>query len=154
RAFSEDGEMVDTYQAQNCHALAGEITSLAATRLDRGVNHISSRILPESLAAFPVLAATGVSDGKWSAVVAWTVNTLISGERPQTKWSTSGAKAMPVVAPELGLGTGWQERVLKALGNYGDIFSRNLGPQSPLKLDRGFNANQVNGGVLLGPFAQ
>jgi general L-amino acid transport system substrate-binding protein len=154
RAFSEDGEMVDTYQAQNCHALAGEITYLAATRLDRGVNHISSRILPEPLAAFPVMAATGASDGKWSAVVAWTVYTLLSGERPQTKWSNGGAQAMPVLAPELGLGKGWQERVLKALGNYGDMFSRNLGPQSPLKLDRGLNANQVNGGVLLGPFVQ
>ena len=102
RAFSEDGEMVDTYQVQNCRALAGEITYLAATRLDPGVNHLSSRILPESLATYPVMAATGVLDPKWSAVVAWTVDTLISAERPKTAWSNSGAAAMPVVAPNSG----------------------------------------------------
>lgn len=154
RAFTEDGEMVDTYQVQNCHGLAGEITYLALTRLDPGINHLSSRILPESLAVYPVMAATGVTDAKWSAVVAWTVDTLISAERPQTAWSNSGAAAMPVVAPELGLAKGWQDRVLKAVGNYGQIFDRNLGKGSPLKLERGLNANQVNGGLLLGPFAQ
>ncbi len=154
RAFSEYGEMVDTYQVQNCKALAGEITYLAATRLDPGVNHISSRILPQSLSAYPVMAATGVSDTKWSAIVAWTVDTLISAERPATPWSNSGAQAMPVFAPGLGLAKGWQDHVLKTVGNYADIFARNLGEKSPLKLDRGFNANQVNGGLLLAPFNQ
>ena len=154
RGFSEDGEMVDTYQVQNCHALAGEITYLAATRLAPGVNHLSSRILPESLSTFPVIAATGVTDAKWSAVVAWTVHTLIGAERPQTRWSGSGAAAMPVVAPELGLDKSWQTRVLKDVGDYGEIFSRNLGKKSPLKLDCGFNTNQVNAGLLLSPFLQ
>ena len=100
------------------------------------------------------MAATGVSDAKWSAIVAWTVDTLISAQRPETAWSNTGAKAMPVVAPELGLGEGWQDRVLKAVGNYGDILARNLGDKSPLKLDPGFNENQVKGGFLLAPFAQ
>jgi general L-amino acid transport system substrate-binding protein len=154
RAFSEYGEMVDTYQVQNCHALAGEITYLAATRLDHGVNKLSSRILAEPLSTYPVMSATGVSDAKWSAIVFWTMDTLISAERPQTTWSNGGADAMPVVAPELGLGKGWQDRVLKAVGNYGDIFARNLGKQSVFKLDRGLNANQVNGGLLMAPFAQ
>lgn len=154
RAFSEYGEMVDTYEVQNCHALAGEITYLADARLDPGINDISSRILPEALSVYPVMAATGVSDAKWSAIVAWTVDTLISAERPESEWSNSGAEAMPVVAPELGLGKGWQQRVLKAVGNYGDIFARNLGKKSPFKLDRGLNANQVNGGLLLAPFLQ
>lgn len=154
RAFSETGEMVDTYQVQNCHAIAGEITTLASIRRDPGVNHLSSRILPEPLCVFPVMAATGVGDAKWSAIVAWTVDTLISAERPKTEWSNGGAEAMPVVAPELGLDKGWQSRVLKAVGNYGDIFYRNLGEGSPLKLERGLNANRVNGGLLLAPFIE
>ncbi|MGC9195991.1 MAG: hypothetical protein ACP5IL_11120 [Syntrophobacteraceae bacterium] len=154
RAFSEFGEMNDTYRVQNCHALAGDITYLASVRLNPGINHISSRILPESLATYPVLAATPVLDAKWSAIVAWTVDTLISAERPETKWSNTGAAAMPVVAPELGLAKGWQTRVLQAVGNYRDIFARNLGTKSPLKLECGFNANQVNGGLLLAPFLQ
>ncbi len=91
RGFSEDGEMVDAYIVQNCHAIAGEITTLAATRLNRGVNRLSSRILPESLADFPVMAVTGTGDAQWSSIVAWTVHTLISAERIQTRWYAGGA---------------------------------------------------------------
>ncbi len=51
-------------------------------------------------------------------------------------------------------GCGRRRMALKAVGNYGQIFDRNLGKGSPLKLDRGLNANQVSGGLLLGPFVQ
>ncbi len=152
RAFSEDGEMIDTYNVQNCHAIAGEITTLAEIRLERGVNQLSSRILPEPLTAFPVMATTGTDDAQWSAIVAWTVHTLISAERPEMLWYAGGAGAMPIAAPELGLDKEWQLRVLAAVGNYGDIFERHLGKNSPLKLDRGLNANQLRGGLLLSPF--
>lgn len=154
RAFSEDGEMIDTYNVQNCHAIAAEITVLAAIRLDPGVNRLSSRILPEPLTTFPIMATTGTNDGQWSAIVAWTVNTLISAQRPETRWYAGNEKAMPIVAPELGLDKEWQHRVLAAVGNYGDIFNRNLGKGSPFKLDSGFNTNQLQGGLLLSPFLE
>jgi len=154
RPFSENGEMVDTYAAQNCHDLAGEITTLASTRLEPDVKRLSSRILSGTLSDFPVMAATGTGDGQWSSTVAWTVQTLISAERPETDWYPGGAAAMPVSAPELSLDKGWQNRVLKAVGTYGDIFERNLGKASPLKLDRGLNANHVNGGLHLAPFIE
>jgi general L-amino acid transport system substrate-binding protein len=154
RGFTEDGEMNDAYNVQNCHAVAGEITTLAAVRLDPGVNHLSSRILPESLAVFPVMAATGTADAQWSSIVAWTVHTLVSGERPETRWYAGGAGAMPITAPELGVDKDWQGRVLTAVGNFGDIFERNLGKGSVLKIDRGLNENQIRGGLLLGPFLE
>jgi len=154
RAFSEYGEMNDAYNAQSCRAIAGELTTLAALRLDPGVNRLPSRILPEPLAAFPEIAATGTDDAQWSALVAWTVHTLVSAERQETRWYAGGAGAMPVVAQELGLDKEWQRRVIKAVGNYGDIFERNLGKDSPLKLDRGLNTNQSLGGLLLGPFIE
>ena len=152
--YSEDGEMNDAYNVQRCHAIAGEITTLAETRLDRGVNKISSRFLPEPLSVFPIIAATGTTDAQWSALVAWTVDTLISAERPETQWYAGGAGAMPVAAPELGLDKGWQSRVLAAVGNYGDIFEQNLGKGSRLKIDRGLNVNQFRGGLLLAPFLE
>ena len=62
--------------------------------------------------------------------------------------------AMPVSAPELGLDEGWQRRVIAAVGSYGDIFERHLGKGSHLKIDRGFNANQFRGGLLLSPFLE
>ncbi|WP_341527617.1 hypothetical protein WKK05_34890 [Nostoc sp. UHCC 0302] len=154
RAFSEDGEMIDTYNVQNCHAIAAEITTLAMIRLDSGVNRLSSRILPESLTSFPLMATTGTNDAQWSAIVAWTIHTLISADSPEIRWYASGAGAMPITAPELGLDKEWQRRVLASVGNYGDIFERHLGKGSRLRLARGLNANQLRGGLLLSPFLE
>ena len=144
--------MVDAYAAQNCEAIVGEITDLAAIRDRAEVRRLGSRILPETLSDFPVIAATGTVDAKWSGLVAWTVYSLISGERQESRWYSGGAGAMPVGGPELGLTEGWQMVVLKAVGNYGDIFRRNLGAGSPLNLDRGIHGNRVEPGFLLSPY--
>lgn len=137
RAFSEDGEMEDAYAVQNCQAMAGEVTDLAEVRDDANVRYLDSRILPEPLATFPIVAATGTTDARWSALVAWTIDTLISADHPETPWTPGGASAMPVVAPELGLPDHWQATMLHAVGTYRDIFRRNLGADSPLKLPLG-----------------
>jgi general L-amino acid transport system substrate-binding protein len=150
--FSEEGEMGDAYDVQRCHAMAGELTTLATRLSGPGVNGLRSRILPEPLETFPVMVATSTADGRWSAVVAWTVHTLISAERRETKWYSGGAWAMPIEAPELGLDKEWQRRTIGAVGHYGDLFERNLGKSSPLKLERGVNANQLHAGLLLSPF--
>ncbi len=152
--FSEVGEMNDAYNVQRCRAIAGEITNLAAARLNAGENHPAGRILSEPLSVFPVIAATGTSDAQWSAIVSWTVITLISSERHETRWYAGSSRAMPITAPELGLDKGWQGRVLAAIGNYADIFERHLGEGSQLKLDRGLNADQSKGGLLLCPFLE
>jgi general L-amino acid transport system substrate-binding protein len=152
--FSEDGEMVDAYKVQFCHALAYERTTLATLMDDTGINNLKNRILPEPLAVFPVMAVTATKDAQWSAIVAWTVFSLISAERPETKWYHGGVKALPVDGAELGLDSGWQDRVIKAVGHYGEIFERHLGRKSPLKMERGLNANQVDGGLLLAPYLE
>jgi general L-amino acid transport system substrate-binding protein len=54
---------------------------------------------------------------------------------------------MPVTAPELGLGRGWQEKIISDVGNHGEIFNRNLGKRSTLNISRGLNANHINGGL-------
>ena len=152
--FSEEGEMNDAFHAQRCRALAGEVTTLAESRLEINGHGPASRILPEPLSVFPIVAATGTGDGQWSAIVAWTMITLVAAERPETEWYAGGADAMPVEATKLGLDPAWQRRVLSAVGNYGDIFERHLGKGSRLKLDRGFNENQFLGGLLLCPFLE
>jgi general L-amino acid transport system substrate-binding protein len=145
-AYSEDGEMSDAYAARRCHAIAGEVTELARLRGEPGAKGLASRILPEPLSAFPVLAATGTRDGRWAALVAWTVHTLVSGERPETRWYAGGAGAMPLPGEALGLDPGWQRRVLGAVGSYGELYDRNLGKGSALGLDR------RQGGVLTSPY--
>ncbi len=152
--YSEDGEMMDAYNVHRCGAVAYEITTLLPLLGQKGALGFANRILPEPLVAFPVMATTGTDDGAWSAIVAWTVHTLVSGERPETHWYYGGARAMPVAAPELGLDNGWQARVLSAVGHYGQIYERHLGKRSGLVLARGLNANQVEGGLLLSPFLE
>jgi general L-amino acid transport system substrate-binding protein len=152
--FAEDGEMIDAYNVQRCHAVAYEITTLATVRWEKGINNLDSRILPEPVTTFPVLAATSADDGRWAALVAWTVHTLVAAERPETRWYPGGAAAMPVEAGRLGLDKTWQSRVVAAVGTYADIFERNLGDRSPLKLTRGPNAAPTEGGLLAGPFVE
>jgi general L-amino acid transport system substrate-binding protein len=152
--YSEDGEMVDAYLVQRCHAIAYEITTLATVPSDPGINRLKSRILPEPLTLFPIMATTGTSDAEWAAIVAWTVHGLISAERPESKWAHGGAKALPIDGVAWGFDKDWLERVIRAVGHYGDIFERNLGQRSPYKLARGPNANQIGGGLMVSPFLE
>ena len=145
-AYSEEGEMLDAYAVQRCHALAGEATWLAGRRSLHG--HAPGRLLPEPLESFPIIAATPTADGRWSAIVAWTIDTVIAAERPQTKWFSGGVGAMPAPAPELGLAPDWQAAVIRAVGHYGAITARHLGPETPYALELQGNR------ALLAPFAE
>jgi general L-amino acid transport system substrate-binding protein len=152
--YSEHGEMQDAYAAGRCQAIAAESTELARIRTLPGQARLRSRILPELLNVFPLVAATSTADGQWSAIVAWTVHTLIDAERPESDWFAGGARAMPIPAANLGLSADWQARVLKATGHFGDIYARNLGAGSVYQLERGLNSNQLEGGLQLSPFVE
>jgi len=122
-AYSEQGEMSDAYAAGRCQALAGDALALAPLR----AGPHASRWLPEPLEEIPIVAATPTVDGRWSAIVAWTINTLVNAQRPATRWTPGGTQALPIEAPQLGLAPGWQNAVIAATGNYRDICGRHLG---------------------------
>jgi general L-amino acid transport system substrate-binding protein len=149
--YTEDGELLDAYNVHRCGVLAGERTTLAMDALETGVNGLKSLILPEPIAATPILATTGTADAEWSAIVAWTVYTLQSGDRPSTDWRVGGAAAMPVPLADAGLSKDWQTRVLKTFGSYHAIREKTLGGGSPLRLPAGLNARPEDGGALIGP---
>lgn len=150
--FQEEAEMYDAYASNKCLGVAGEGTFLAAARSDPAGGEPHGRILSEPLAVFPLFAATSTSDGILSAVVAWTMHTVIRSEVPAEKWTAGGLDALKITGAGLGLAPDWQSRVVKAVGTYADIFGRNLGTSSPLKLERGVNAQLTSGGLLLAPF--
>ena len=152
--YQEDVEMYDAYNVQVCRGLAAEITTLGEVRLDGGVNELRSRLLPEPLTVFPIMAATGTQDAEWSAIVAWAVHTLVRAEMPNADWEAGGLDSLPLAAPELHLDNDWQKRVVDAAGNYGDIYRRNLGEGSPYKLARGLNASWRDGGLLIAPYSE
>jgi general L-amino acid transport system substrate-binding protein len=153
-AYQEDVELYDTYNVQVCRGLASEVTTLAEVRLDGGVNNLQSRILPEPLAAFPILAATGTKDAEWAALVAWTVHTLMRAEVPTAEWAAGGLDSLLVEAPELGLPKDWQKRVIDAVGTYDDIYRRTVGDGSPYKLPRGLNGPWQAGGLMASPYLE
>jgi general L-amino acid transport system substrate-binding protein len=152
KGFMEYVEDYDTYNAQVCKALSGEIQDLAAERLDDADKPLNSRILSEPLATFPIVAATPTTDGQWSAIVALAIATVQRAEIPATPWRASGLDSLLATAPELGLAEDWQKRVVGAAGGYADIYARNLGVGSRLKLPRGLNAPLELGGGFVTPY--
>jgi general L-amino acid transport system substrate-binding protein len=152
--FQEDVEMNDAYAVKYCGGVAGEATTLADTRATGELAKSRHRFLPETLAAYPIVAATGVQDGEWAAIVAWTIDTLVQAETKDTEWALGGLNSLRVNAPELGLTPGWQRRLVDQIGTYADLYDRNLGDKSELKLPRGANAPVALGGALASPYTE
>jgi general L-amino acid transport system substrate-binding protein len=152
KGFTEFGELYDAYDAGICDAAVGETGDLAVVRLSAKTPQ--SRILPEPLATFPVLAVTPASDPQWSAIVAWAIYALQRAELPPTAWTAGGLGSLPIDAHEFGLTADWQARVVGAAGTYADIFARNLGERSRLNLPRGPNAPVEAGGLFVTPFRE
>ena len=149
--YMEYGELYDAYNARVCDAVAGEAPDLAAARLDAPGKPSPDRILAEPLATFPIIATTPQSDPQWSAIVAWAILSLERAELRPAPWTGGGLASMPIDGGELGLPGDWQKRVIGAAGTYADIYARNLGEGSPLKLPRGPNAPVEAGGLFVTP---
>jgi general L-amino acid transport system substrate-binding protein len=152
--YQEEDELHDAFDARQCEAWTAEVTTLANVRLEGGKTLRGGRILGEPLASFPILAATGTSDGAWSALVSWTIATLIDADRPHRDWSAGGLDSLPIQATPAGTAADWREAVLAATGSYEAIFRRNVGRGSPLVIPIGPNALPSDGGLMTPPYAE
>ena len=150
--YTETGEMDDAFAARKCDAEAGEFGDLAAARISGDAKGRRSLILPEPLATFPVFAVTPASDPQWAAIVAWAIVALQRAELPPGPWTAGGAETAAAPGADLGLPDDWRKRVLAAAGTYADIYARNLGDRSRLRLPRGPNAPIEAGGQFVTPF--
>ena len=152
--WQEAGEMMDAFNVGRCPAVAGEMTALAALKLNADAAGHPARILPDALAVVPIMAMTPRGDADWSAIVVWTVQTLLADEIRSASGAGQSAAALPLAGAALGLDAAWQARVIAAVGSYGDIYRRNLGSDSPFALPRGVNALWDAGGLLCPPFVE
>ena len=141
--FQESDEELDAYYAGHCSAMVNEITSIAALRIQVGDDGHQSRLLPEPLAAYPIMAITGLSDPKWSALVGWILPSVM---RPQPAGET--------VATVFGLKPAWQNQMRQAVGDYDAIFQRNLGRDTRLNLSPGLNTLWNEGGLFCPPYSE
>jgi general L-amino acid transport system substrate-binding protein len=161
----------DTYEASlkaffsgRCQAFTADASALASVRNKEAPNPDDYLILPELISKEPLGPAVRRGDDEWFAIVKWTVFAMQESEElgltranvdqmkssidPSVQRMLGGGEDMGKL---LGLDKQWAYRIVKAVGNYGEVFERNIGSQSPLKLPRGANKLWNQGGLIYAP---
>jgi len=168
------------YEAGRCDAYTTDASGLYALRLtlQNPDDHI---VLPEIISKEPLAPAVRQGDDQWFNVVRWTFFALLDAEEAgitqanvdqvkataeedktklaadanyKTQGSPDAARIVGVdgtFGEGIGLTNAWAYNIVKAVGNYGEIFDRNLGAGSNLKIDRGLNKLWSQGGIQYAP---
>jgi general L-amino acid transport system substrate-binding protein len=159
--FSEEGEMEAALITGNCAAVTADVSQLAYERIAFKGAAKSFEILPDVIAKDPLAPAYRLDDPQWAAIVNWTVNALVEAE--ESGVTRANVAAMhnsedPVVMRLLGTQKGygqylslddaWAAHVIAAVGNYGEMYERDLGSGSVMKLARGVNNLWTKGGLM------
>ena len=158
-------EIENAFFNGRCDAYVTDGSGLAGTRAGRKLTDKDYVILPEVISKEPLALAYRNNDAQFGNVVNWTIYALIAAEEfGITKANVVEMKAKstdpevkrllgaePGMGAALGLGDDWAFNAIKSMGNYSEIFERNIGGDSPLKLKRGLNALWTKGGLLYAP---
>lgn len=154
---------VAAYGNGSCTALADDLSVLAGVRAKLAVptDHV---LLPDLISKKPLAVVVKHGDDRWFDIARWTVYGLLDAEElgvTQTNVDEMlGSDNISIrrllgvegdFGVELGLNKDWAYQLIKGVGNYADIFDRNVGDQSPLKLPRGLNALWSRGGIQYSP---
>jgi general L-amino acid transport system substrate-binding protein len=159
--FQEQGEMEAAFITNNCQAIASDITQLANMRLTFRRLADNYEILPETIAPDPLAPVYPANDREWAAIVQWTLQALLLAEAEGVTRanvdSKLGSEEYQIqrllgrtkgYAGKLKLPEDWALNAIRAVGNYGEIYDRDLGMSSPLKIPRGPNELTIRGGLL------
>ena len=162
--FEKADEAVAAYEAGRCDVFTTDRSGLAAqrVRLARPNDHM---VLPEVISKEPLGPVVRHGDNQWGDIVRWTLNVIIIAEekgvtsknveRMRTRSKDPEVKRLLGVegdlGKKLGLPNDWANQIIRQVGNYGEIYDRNVGPETPLKLERGLNRLWNSGGILYAP---
>ncbi len=151
---------VKAFFSGRCQAYTTDASGLASIRNKEAKNPEDYVILPELISKEPLGPMVRRGDEEFYAIVKWVVYALLEAEEygitqenaDQMKTSTDPVVMRILGTSEdtgklLGLDKDWAYRAIKAVGNYGEIFERNVGPKSALKLPRGLNNQWNKGGI-------
>jgi general L-amino acid transport system substrate-binding protein len=158
-------EKVDELRAAffsgRCDVFTGDASALNATRIAQAPNPDDYIILPERISKEPLAPVVRHGDDEWSDIVRWVVYALIDAEEKgitsknvddMLKSEDPNIKRMLGVTPGMGKALGldekWAYNEIKLVGNYGEIFDRNLGKDTELKFERGLNDLWTRGGLM------
>ena len=162
-SFEKLPDAIAAYDGGRCDAWTTDASGLAATRLQLK-NPDDDIILPEIISKEPLGPVVRQGDDQWFNVVKWTHYALLDAEElgitkanvDEMKKTSTSPETRRLLGVEgnfgkgVGLSNDWAYNVIKTLGNYGEIFDRNLGAASPLKIKRGLNALWTDGGLQYG----
>lgn len=154
-------QVENAFFSGRCDAYTTDRSALAATRATLARDPDAYVILPDVISKEPLAPAVRQGDDEWFDIVKWTVFALIAAEEKGiTSKNVDAMRASPDpevrrmlgVTPGVGkalhLKQDWVYQVIRQVGNYGEIFDRNVGKDSPLKLARGLNALWTKGGLM------
>ena len=157
-------EAVEAFFVGRCRAYTSDASHLAALRL-RAKAPEAFVILPERISREPLSPAVWGGDPEWTTVIRWVLNILILAEEygvtrdnldavtteqaNRLTWRTDDEREL--LARSLGVEPRWGARALRAVGNYGELYERNVGRDSPLKIERGLNRLWTQGGLHYAP---
>lgn len=158
----------DTYEAGfkalfsgRCQAYTADASALSSIRNKEAPKPADYTLLPDLISKEPLGPAVKRGDDEWFAIVKWTVYALQEAEElgvTQAKAASLASSTDPAIqrllgggedmGKLLGLDKTWALRAIQAVGNYGEIFERNVGKNSPLNLPRGPNRPASQGGLM------
>ncbi len=159
--FSEEGEMEAALITGNCAAVTADVSQLAYERI--AFRHLGAKyvIMPDMVARDPLAPAVRPDDAQWRAIVEWTMQALIEAEELGiTQSNVKDMKKSDDILVRrllgahrgwgqfLGLDDNWAAHAIEAVGNYGEMFERDLGSGSAMNLDRGVNNLSTRGGLI------
>ena len=152
------------YLAGACDTYTTDASGLAATRatFENPGEHV---LLPEIISKEPLGPLVRHGDNDWGDITRWVLNALIAAEELGVTSANieemTGNTNNPEIARLLGtegtlgemirLDAEWAKRAIMAEGNYGEIFAKNIGEETPIGLARGLNAQWTDGGLLYAP---
>jgi general L-amino acid transport system substrate-binding protein len=161
--FAQLDEALKAYDSQRCDAFTTDASGLYSVRLKlaKPEDHV---VLPEIISKEPLSPFVRHGDEQWFDIVKWVHFALLNAEEynvtkanvdEQMKSDNPEIKRLLGTegnyGEQLGLTKDWAYRAVKHVGNYGEIFERNLGQASPLKIARGLNALWTKGGIQYAP---
>ncbi len=162
--FETADEATGAYEEGRCDSYTTDKSGLVARRVvmaDPGA-HV---ILEETISKEPLGPVVRHGDDQWYDIVQWTVYATFTAEEygvtsanvDDIKASTENPTIKKMLGLEgdmgakLGLSNDWAYNIIKYVGNYGEIYDRNLGPDTPTYIERGLNQLYTNGGILYAP---
>lgn len=147
-----------------CDVVTNDLSALASSRV-RFANPDDYVVLPDNIAQEPLSLYVKQNDSRWQDIVIWVRNALIMAEElglsqdnvKETAENTDNPRVERLLGKQgafgemLGLSNDWAANAIQAVGNYGEIFERNVGKDTRVALDRGQNRQWTDGGLIYSP---